>query len=90
MKILIVDDQRSARKVLKDYLSSLADIECSIWKERCPGCGTTLWRTAEHEMFDCPRCGHGMKVLCPRTRRMDEISDVLRETFPETFAVGTG
>jgi NAD-dependent dihydropyrimidine dehydrogenase PreA subunit/predicted RNA-binding Zn-ribbon protein involved in translation (DUF1610 family) len=68
----------------------LADIECSIWKERCPGCGTTLWRTAEHEMFDCPRCGHGMKVLCPRTRRMDEISDVLRETFPETFAVGTG
>jgi DNA-binding NtrC family response regulator len=28
MKILIVDDQRSARKVLKDYLSALSDIEC--------------------------------------------------------------
>ena len=28
MKILIVDDQRSARKVLKDYLSALSDVEC--------------------------------------------------------------
>ncbi len=28
MKILIVDDQRSARRVLKDYLSALSDIEC--------------------------------------------------------------
>ena len=28
MKILIVDDQRSARRVLKDYLSALSDVEC--------------------------------------------------------------
>jgi NAD-dependent dihydropyrimidine dehydrogenase PreA subunit/predicted RNA-binding Zn-ribbon protein involved in translation (DUF1610 family) len=63
----------------------LADIECAIWDERCPGCGTTLWRQGHAEDWDCPRCGYGMKVLCPRTRKVDEISDVLRETFPETF-----
>ncbi len=63
----------------------LAGTECSFWTQRCPSCGTTLWRNEGHDDFDCPRCGQGMKVACSRTRRMDEISPLVRETFPEAF-----
>lgn len=67
--------------------SRLAGTECAFWQERCPSCGTTLWRSGEDEGYACPRCDHQMKVACPRTRHVDEVSDLLRETFPETFAV---
>ena len=65
----------------------LAELECAFWTHRCPECGTTLWRSGDQEDWSCPRCGYGMKVLCPRTRRLDEISDTMRETFPESFAL---
>ncbi|MEZ5144039.1 MAG: 4Fe-4S binding protein [Acidimicrobiales bacterium] len=48
----------------------LADVECSIWQQRCPSCGTTLWRTGADEAWQCPRCGMGMKVACPRTNKL--------------------
>lgn len=45
----------------------LADIECSVWQERCPDCGTTLWRR-DDGTWQCPGCQMQMKVHCPRTR----------------------
>lgn len=48
----------------------LSDIECALWQDRCPECGTTLWvRDGE---WSCPRCGLGLRVLCPKTRYLDE------------------
>ena len=47
----------------------LAGVQCAEWQERCPDCGTTLWRGDDG--WSCPRCGMGMKVRCPRTRFLD-------------------
>jgi ferredoxin len=47
----------------------LADITCAVWQERCPSCGTTLWRSEGGE-WSCPKCQEGRKVLCPRTHKM--------------------
>lgn len=52
----------------------LADVECSIWQQRCPECGTTLWRTGGEEAWSCPRCGMGMRVACPRTTKLDRFT----------------
>lgn len=52
----------------------LADVECSIWQQRCPSCGTTLWRTGSEESWSCPRCGMGMRVACPRTTKLDQVT----------------
>lgn len=62
------------------HSTRLADVECSVWQERCPDCGTTLWRQDGGE-WACPRCGMGRSVLCPRTRTLDR----LRESNPEIF-----
>lgn len=59
----------------------LADIECSVWQERCHECGTALWRNDGGE-WECPRCGMGKKVMCPRTRRLDEI----KQNYPEVIS----
>lgn len=59
----------------------LADIECSVWQDRCPECKTTLWRSAEGD-WECPRCGMGRKVQCPRTHRLDEI----KARYPEVIS----
>ena len=50
----------------------LAGVECAFWAERCPECGTTLWRNGSTEWM-CPRCGMGMKVACPRTNKLDQV-----------------
>ena len=50
----------------------LADVECAFWQERCPSCGTTMWRHGGEasDTWDCPHCGWNMKVACPRTRKL--------------------
>jgi len=47
----------------------LADVECAIWQERCPGCGTTLWRSVGDE-WTCSHCDLHMKVACPKTKHL--------------------
>ena len=51
----------------------LGDVECAFWQDRCPSCGTTMWRHAAdaNEGWACPRCGWHMKVACPKTRHID-------------------
>lgn len=51
----------------------LAEVECAIWQERCPECGTTMWHAAAgpDAPWACPKCGWGMRVLCPKTRHLD-------------------
>lgn len=50
----------------------LAGVECTIWQERCPSCGTTMWREAGSPSgaveSTCPKCDAGRKVSCPKTR----------------------
>lgn len=53
------------------HASRLAGIACAVWRERCPECGTTLWRSSPDADWECPRCAMGMRVLCPRTRVVD-------------------
>ncbi len=48
----------------------LADVECSIWQQRCPTCGTSMWRSNGSE-FSCPKCDDGRKVSCPKTRMLE-------------------
>jgi NAD-dependent dihydropyrimidine dehydrogenase PreA subunit len=49
----------------------LEGVDCSFWQQRCPQCGTTLWHSASQgPAADCPRCGWGLKVACPRTRML--------------------
>ena len=51
----------------------LADTECAVWQQRCPDCGTTLWREAGASEFVCPKCDNGRKVSCPKTRLLATI-----------------
>ncbi len=57
----------------------LDGIECAFWQDRCPSCGTTMWRHGEDaaaagaDGWACPRCGWNMKVACPRTRRLGVV-----------------
>lgn len=48
----------------------LADIDCAIWQQTCPSCGTTMWRdhAAGDQAWACPKCDSGRKVACPKTR----------------------
>jgi ferredoxin len=48
----------------------MADVECSFWQQRCESCGTTMWHRAG-ESWECPKCGWGAKVQCPKTRHLD-------------------
>lgn len=49
----------------------LTGVECSIWQERCPTCGTTMWREAGSDESTCPKCDTGRKVSCPKTRLLE-------------------
>jgi len=51
----------------------LADVDCAFWQDRCEGCGTTMWRHADdaRDGWECPRCGWGMKVACPKTHQLN-------------------
>lgn len=49
----------------------LDGVECAIWQQRCPSCGSTLW-AAEGGVWKCSRCDLGMKVSCPKTRHLEE------------------
>jgi NAD-dependent dihydropyrimidine dehydrogenase PreA subunit len=52
----------------------LAGTTCTVWQLRCPGCGTTLWRSSTDEPWACPRCDRGLRVHCPKERhRADEL-----------------
>ena len=48
----------------------LAEVECSIWQQRCPSCGTSMWSSNGSE-FSCPKCDDGRKVSCPKTRMLE-------------------
>lgn len=49
--------------------------ECTFWQQRCPSCGTTLWASGTaDEPAQCPKCGWGMKVSCPRSRFLTDSS----------------
>lgn len=48
----------------------LADHECAVWLQRCPTCGTTLWREGSGD-WTCPRCAAGRRVSCPKTRHLE-------------------
>lgn len=48
----------------------LDDMECAVWQERCPTCGTTMWHRVGEDQWACPRCDYQMRVKCPRTRRL--------------------
>lgn len=51
----------------------LEGVECAIWQQRCPSCGSTLW-AAEASGWKCSRCDLGMKVSCPKTRHLEEVA----------------
>jgi NAD-dependent dihydropyrimidine dehydrogenase PreA subunit len=44
----------------------LAGTECSIWQDRCPSCGSTLWKTDSPQWW-CPHCDHHLRVGCPKS-----------------------
>lgn len=48
----------------------LAGYRCAYWQRRCPTCGSTEWRTPEGA-WACARCGLGLRVSCPKTRRLE-------------------
>lgn len=47
----------------------LDGVTCSVWKETCDACGTTLWQRDDGS-WACPGCAWEMKVRCPRTHRL--------------------
>ena len=53
--------------------SRLDGVECTIWSQTCPACGTALWREPGQALFSCPRCDSGRKVACPKTRFLGEV-----------------
>jgi NAD-dependent dihydropyrimidine dehydrogenase PreA subunit/predicted RNA-binding Zn-ribbon protein involved in translation (DUF1610 family) len=53
----------------------LADVECAFWQERCPDCGTTLWKR-DTDDWSCPRCGLALKVRCPKSRFLEDALGV--------------
>lgn len=63
----------------------LGGVTCTVWTRRCASCGTTLWQAEGAVEATCPRCDEGRSVACPRTRRLDTITETVRATFPESF-----
>ncbi len=53
----------------------LAGVDCAIWQERCPSCGSTMWITPEGR-HACSRCDLEMKVTCPKTRHLGDTPPV--------------
>jgi NAD-dependent dihydropyrimidine dehydrogenase PreA subunit len=49
----------------------LEGVECAYWQQRCPECGSTLWKL--DGAWTCSRCGAGMKVACPRARMQSPV-----------------
>ncbi len=67
--------------------SRLADVECAFWQERCPTCGSTMWRREaaaddrvdadgehQHGAWVCSRCDLEMKVACPRANKLEPVT----------------
>lgn len=52
----------------------LDGVECSVWQQRCPSCGTAMWRGGADE-WKCPRCEMELKVQCPRTHKLTADSE---------------
>ena len=52
----------------------LSGFTCAYWRDRCPECGSTLWRQADGTAA-CSRCGLGMRVSCPKTRQLERVAD---------------
>lgn len=52
----------------------MADVDCAFWQDRCPDCGSTLWRH-EGDAWSCPQCGMGAKVRCPKTHHLEPHLD---------------
>ncbi|MFP5576690.1 MAG: indolepyruvate ferredoxin oxidoreductase subunit alpha [Acidimicrobiia bacterium] len=48
----------------------LAQVECNIWQQTCPGCGGPLWRGDASGVWACPRCDGGRSVGCPKVRHL--------------------
>ena len=46
----------------------LAEVQCSIWQQRCPSCGSTMWLEPGASKPTCSVCDSGRKVSCPKTR----------------------
>lgn len=58
----------------------LAGTDCSIWQDRCPNCGGTLWKADSSEWW-CPQCDHHLRVGCPKTHHDEahaELAEVAR------------
>ncbi len=53
----------------------LADFTCAYWQRRCPECGSTLWQAPDGS-WACSRCRLGMRVSCPKTRRLERSASV--------------
>ncbi|RIK08883.1 MAG: hypothetical protein DCC49_08185 [Acidobacteria bacterium] len=53
--------------------SRFEDWTCAQGKQLCPECGAVLWRPADQEGWVCPRCDAGMKVICPKSRKVASI-----------------
>ena len=51
----------------------LDGVECAIWQQQCPSCGTTLWQEPGSGEWSCPKCATGRKVSCPKTRLLDIV-----------------
>lgn len=48
----------------------LEGVECAYWHDLCPTCGTTMWQPPGSAGWECPKCGMGMKVSCPKGRHL--------------------
>ncbi|MCZ7529300.1 MAG: 4Fe-4S binding protein [Acidimicrobiia bacterium] len=44
---------------------------CTQGQGRCPTCGTMLWSAPTVDGWRCPRCDDGMRVMCPKTRKLE-------------------
>ena len=52
----------------------LEGTDCAYWQQRCPSCGSTLWRRGDGDGdgdWACPQCGLGARVRCPKTRLLE-------------------
>ncbi len=44
---------------------------CSEGRSLCPQCGAVLWKPPTTSEYACPRCDLGMRIICPKTRKLE-------------------
>ncbi len=44
---------------------------CTQGESRCDRCGAMLWSSPTTEGWRCPRCDDGLRVICPKVRRLE-------------------